>query len=284
MMRNVRRLLVTLVVVVCLWPVGCARLRPTVREAPVIVLPRGGDDPAPFADAVRRRLAGVETFRARGLLRVERPDTPVRQANFLALAGADAQVRLRGTRAIGPTLFEVIADGERFTVTVPTRRTAYVGRWDGGEGNGGRPLSGTLYDPIRVRLPADAEFALVWEGDRAVLLSMRREGPGRVAQRIEFAPDTGHVHRTSTYDEDGVLRFVTTFEDYRALPALGPDDAFPHAVSIYQPDSGTRVSLTVREVVPNVPVPPGAFDTAPPAGYRIAPAAKFVPELLSGEG
>ena len=225
------RLAILLCFALAVGPASCARLSPASHEFARIVLPETGADPAPFEEPLRRRLAGLKTFRASGVLQFEKADRPIRQTNFLLLAGPARQTRLRGTRAIGPVLFELIADGEAYTFTIPTRRQAYVGRRGAQERETTLLTPGAITDPLRIQLHVGAIRYVSHQPDTTALVELVRDEPDggwRIAQRIEFARETGRVARVVAYNAEGAPLMISTFADYRQLPDTGPDDTFLH--------------------------------------------------------
>ena len=256
---------------------ACARVRPPPPELTAIVLPVSGGATAPFEDAVARRLAQIRTLRGRGVLRIDREGEPPFQCGFLLLADAASRVRVRGTRAIGPVLFELVADDQRYAVHIPTKRRTYAGLR--GQADDAMVLTpGTLTDPLRLALIPGSVRHVEYGPDATVLVETvapAPEGPWREAQRTEFSPETGHVTAVRRFGEDGSLVEALTFGAYRALPDLDADHAFPFHVEIARPRAGVTVRLTFREVAPNIPVPDGAFDPAPPAGFTVLPAAEI---------
>ena len=278
-----RRLLVLLLLVV---GAGCARLAPASRQVAAVPLPASGADPAPFEAAIARRLAGLATFRAKGVLRFERAGYRVRQVDFLLLSRGRYDLRLRGSRALGPMLFELVADAEQFAFSIPIRRQWYAGRRGQEEADSPLLVPSSVIDPLRIELQPDSTRYVAHYPTETHLVELGRAGGAgalHVLRRIEFGGATGRPSRVLAYGEDGALVRVTSFGDYRQLPDMGPDDAFPFRVQVERPAAGMIVTFTFREVVPNVTAPAGAFDLTPPAGYTVLPAADFDPDRLAAE-
>lgn len=266
-----------LLVAMTVWA-GCGRLAPASRELAPIPLPESGADPQPFEEAVTRRLAGVATFRASGVLQFEHAGHPVRQVNFLLLAGEEAQMRLRGTRAIGPVLFEIIATTTEFVFTIPTRRRAYEGARGAEESETDLLVPSAITDPLRISLHPEGVHFLTHEADGTALVEVledRAAGLWRIAQRMSFDPATGRIRDCVSYDNSGAPALVTHFADYRDLAGLGADDAFPFRVEIERHSANMVITLLFRTVEPNVALPDQAFDVAPPKGYSVRPASEF---------
>lgn len=277
----------TIALVVMVAMMGCARVRspPALGAAP-IVLPTSGADPVPFEAALQRRFAGLASFRAQGVLRLERGSAPVWQTGFMLVASGESNLRLRGKRALGPTLFEVIANADRFAFSIPTRRQWYEGVLGDGASREVRPVPGSVVDPLRVKLRPDGTRIVVHDpaGPRVVELAPGVDGDaGGIVQTIEFARETGRPARVLTYDAEGGLVQITTFGDYQQLPGTGPDDAFPFHLRVERPQAPLVLTFTFRTVVPNVAVPPAAFDLTPPADYEVLPAAAFDPIHLESK-
>lgn len=273
-MRPERALLVAVLVVLA--QAACARVRPPAGPLPAIVLPHAGARTAPFERALERRLAGVETLRGKGTLRMDTEGRRPFQCDFLLLADTDSRLRLRGTRALGPTLFELVADQTEYGLLVPPRREQYVGRRDVQED--AIPVSPSrVTDPLRIRLTPGATRTLEYGPEATVLVETAAgpDGGRRLVQQIAFSSATGHVLRVTRYDEAGVPAQIMRFGEYRVLDDLPPDDAFPYDISVERPELGLTVKFAFQEVTANVTVPAAAFDLTPPPGYAVLPASDF---------
>ncbi len=273
-----------LLLLIALAGAGCARIAPASRDVAPIVLPASGADPAPFEAAIGRRLTGVQSFRARGILQFEQTDEPIRRMDFLFISRGQAALRLRGTRVIGPVLFELIADEEAFAFSIPTRRQWYAGQRGPEEAGSKLLVPSSVLDPLRVGLQPGGVRYVAHHADGTHLVEVVRTsaaGPWRIRQRIEFTGATGRPSRVLAYGDDGGLEQITTFADYRQLETLGPEDAFPFHVQVARPGAEMLVTFTFRDVVPNVSIPDGAFDLTPPRGYTVLSVADFDPGRLA---
>lgn len=263
---------------------GCARFAPPSRTVAPIVLPASGADPAPYEEALTQRLAGLASFRATGILQFERTGDPVRQIDFLLLSSGRSNIRLRGMRAIGPTLFELIADDQRYAFSIPTRRQWYAGVRGGEEDASKLLVPSSVIDPLRVGLrPGSIRYVEHLSGETHLVELVRvvEGGPWRAVQRIEFGQETGRLRRVLAFNADGGVAQITSFGDYRELPGFGPADAFPFRLQVERPGAGMIVTFIFRRVSPNVDAPPEAFDVTPPPGFAVLPAAEFDPERVA---
>ena len=188
-------------------------------------------------------------------------------------------LRLLGFNHVGGKLFEfrqnrthyrldLPAEGKRFTGSLDQLQQAKIGRmlmlsrWAVNGVVGGDSPS------------ADAQSALVEDGDRYRLDVVVPAGNGRMLRRLWFERHTLQLEQEERMRENGEVEALLTFEDYRGIAAApagaaqgaGRATLMPFKVTIVDRAGSGSIVLTFHEIVLNPSLKPEETGLAARAG------------------
>jgi outer membrane lipoprotein-sorting protein len=213
----------------------------------------------------------TETLSASGDLDVrDRRAGKSRKLGVRVVAARGGRLYIKGSVAI-VTALEVVADGERFWFTVPSRKTV----WTGAAGFAAQDAEGESAPYYAVR-PFDVTSALLPEpltpaaGETVLLegepeafvltLATAAEGRGTVRRRIWMHRASLQPVRLAAYDDRG---------DLESLADLGTTPTGGRRVTVRRPREGYEAEFVFDKVTLNQPVPPQAFVPRSPEGYAV---------------
>ncbi len=250
------------------------------------VLPRGTGSPALPAErlppvvldevlAAYQAFAGsAETVSGAGELEVrDLRKAKARSLGVRLVAARGGRLYLKGSITV-ITALEVVADGTRFWLQVPSRKTVWTGPArtgadrDSGAEDGSAPyyalrpadiLAALLPEP----LAPEAADAVTLEADaREVSLSVARleQGRGTVVRRIGLSRPGLEPRSLRAYDGRGELQSEILLGDFVA--------GRPRALEVRRPQEGYEARLRLSRLDVNVPVPERAFVPRTPPEYK----------------
>lgn len=182
--------------------------------------------------------------------------------------------------------FDMVSNGQDFTLFLPTRDTAYEGpnavtHKSANTVENLRP--GFFLDSLVVRgMPLEDEYMVTADTDTVedpkrkhllmipeyILSIMRRKPNSQELQPIRVV----HFHRDSLlpsqqelYDDQGNLQTEVIYGRY----AEYGDSMFPSTVTIKQPLQGFQAVLTVQRVIENVELPNNQFELQIPQATKV---------------
>ena len=268
--RRVRRIgLSVLVVPIALGSLGCAGGLPARPSAPL---------PPPRSATLEEIRAaydaychGIETLSASGDLQVQDTRTGKSQRLSVRFVGTrGGRLYLKGSVAV-VTALEVISNGQRFWLQVPSKKTVWTGSTDVSTQT---ERSEAPYYALR---PADVTLAflpepldrgpdeqLVLESDRqsfSLTLCRTTAGSGYVRRRVVLRRDSLEWAQTRSFDEHGELVTDVSLAGWR--------EGRPREVAISRPGEGYVASFSLDKFEVNVPVPERAFAPRTPDGYKL---------------
>ena len=259
--------LIALALAACL-QTGCAARRlpisPPAKPLPPLESPQ---------DAVQlliEKYGGADSFRASGKIRMKLPGEQVqRQASFALMLERPDRLRMRVYRPLAPTLLEIVSDGNRRWLYVPSERTAYLSE-------GRQPLR---VEGNHVALPADtiaAALVVVADphalpllpsririGEGFIRLSVTEEDGTQREIRIDSA--SGLATRQILVGADGATQADITYKEH----AFKENTAVAISTDILLPQIGAFVSIRIDKLETGAQIPAGAFEFSPPAGVKI---------------
>jgi hypothetical protein len=257
-----------------LYAASCARPRTIPVAPPPALRPVTLDQVLAAYDGYCK---GNETLSGSGELEVrDRRAGRARTLGVRVLASRSGRLYIKGTVAV-VTGLEVVSDGERFWIQVPSRKTVWTGPADaeakGAEADQApyyalRPpdLTGALLcQPLA---PAAGQTLLLEADVREVSLAetTTQEGRGVVRRRVWLDRQSLHPSRLRRYDASGELQSEATLLDWR--------DGLPHRVEVQRPREGYEAIFRFDQVQTNVPLPEKAFAPRTPAGYTVVEVAR----------
>ncbi len=185
------------------------------------------------------------------------------------------KLRMRGSKAMLPTLFDLLDDGKRLTLYVPREKTIYHSERGAeaarrgiagmasvtdiffGDGDGSR---GSCF------LESSASQYTVYS------ISVR-EGTARLLRKIYFDRENLLPVRYQYFDGDGALACDVTCGDF-FTPATG-GRAIPGKIAFESPPGENRIVLTLSNIRTNNRLNPNLFTFATPADVRVRPIEEY---------
>lgn len=214
----------------------------------------------------------MQTFSGAGDLEVRDLKTGrSRKVGVRVVAARERRLYLKGTVLV-VTALELVSDGRRFWLEVPSKRTVWTGPSDAAsEAEDGE------HAPYYALRPSDVTFALLPEpltaGENEALvfeagpdgfsLAMTRldAGRGSVRRRVWVDRETLLLRRARLYSASG---------DTVAEAAFGGWEAgLPREVTISRPLDGYVAAFALHKAEANVTVPDRLFDPRIPEGFIV---------------
>jgi len=187
--------------------------------------------------------------------------------SFNAAIFVDAEshkVRLRAD-AYFISLFDMVVDGDQFTVLVPGRNMLYRGRGESFRGFALQDLSEALRP--RPLAPEETAQLLFEEDSRSVVLTEMAalaEGGYRPIQKIYLARPDLALSRRLIYYDTGVLKSELVYASPRDFGA----GRFPSRVSVLRPWQNIRLTLNIEKLESPASFKPELFVSTLPAGAK----------------
>ena len=183
---------------------------------------------------------------------------------------------------VGLTAFDMASDGERFTMYVPSKKTAYKGT-DKVTKKSDNPLENLrpdfFLDALVVRgLEPDDYYSVITDSETVedtakkhlyyvpeYVLSITRHIPGshrdQPVRVITFHREDLLPYEQDMYDSKGNPETHVTYTNYQNFGS----GMYPSTVTIRRPQDGYQVVLTVETVTKNIDLPQDQFQvTLPP--------------------
>lgn len=193
---------------------------------------------------------------------------------MLAMSKPD-KLRMKGSKAMLPTLFDLTDDGKQITLFVPREKTAY--RAKRGAENRRRGLAGM------------ASVTDIFFGDRdgrgsscflessasqyTVYSVSINKGTARLLRKVYFDRETLLPIRYQYFDEEGALVCDAACTDF-FTPAAG-GRAVPRKISFESPPGENCIVLTLSNVRINNRLNPSLFTFTAPPGVRLRPIEEY---------
>lgn len=186
------------------------------------------------------------------------------------LAARGGRLYLKGSIAIVSAL-ELVANGDRFWLQVPSKKTIWTGRSDqapDAERDDAPYYALRPRDILLAFLPEPLEpgqgESLVFESDRrafSMTLAGASGGTGFARRRVSLARESLAWQGSREFDENGELQ--------SEISVLGFEDGLPRQVVIIRPAHGYVASFALDKAEKNASVPERAFVGRVPEGYRV---------------
>jgi hypothetical protein len=291
-MRLLRRVALLLAPAMAFLLPGCSYFIPTKRHLPVPITPPNVQTVSPDDlvkqlderwDALDDLTATVE-ISATQTKSAEGTATDFPSCRGFILMQKPRNLRVFGTY-FGVKIFDMVSDGNDFTLFVPHNETAYKGTSVVTERSPNPLLNlrpGFFLDSIVVRgLSENDEFMVTSETNTVedaakkrlynepeyILNVMRsKTGSEKLAERvITFHRDDMLPYEQSIYDNNGNLETQVSYSNYQIFSA----GKYPSTVTIKRPQEGIQLVLTVVRVEENVKMGPDQFQLKVPDGTKI---------------
>ncbi len=259
--------LLAFALVACL-QTGCAARKPLVQppEATAPTLETAAD----AVELLLRNYGAPVSLKASGKIRTKMSGKEVwRQASFVLMLERPDRLRMRAYRPLAPTLFELISDGERCWLYLPSESTAYLNQ-----------DCGPVYIKSNyVAIPVDAiAAALLVVADPDALSSMpvriiaeenlirlsliEAEGGRR---EIWMEAGSGLATRQLLVDADGLAQADIIYKKH----AFEGDLAVPVSIDVLLPRMAALISLRIEKFQTDAEIPADAYDFFPPKNVEV---------------
>lgn len=249
---------------------GCALLRPA-PPAPAAPVYRD----ASLDELVGKLNGGIEglsTLKASLNARLTDGKTGKRQSfgGVIALA-RPGRLRVKASKAMLPTLFDLLCDGPEVTLYVPGDRSVYRGTRRGDAGASLIPDTLVISEILWGRPePAGTIHVKEVRGPHYVVHSVAQgSGRGRLLRSVHFDRSTLLPARYRYYDAGGHCVRDVSLEDYVARGSGGI--AVPGEIFISAPGRGSTLSLLLERVRVNTKLNEGLFNFSVPPGITVKP-------------
>jgi outer membrane lipoprotein-sorting protein len=291
-MRRLRQLVYAAALPLCLLLAGCSYFLPTKRHLPVPIAPPNVQTLSP-EDLVQRlndRWDTLNTLTATVEIQAtqEKTDTGIATdfpsfRSFIIMQKPN-KLHVVG-QFFGKGIFDMVSDGSRFTLVMPTKNTVIEGPNDVHEksANSLENLRPDFFlDAIVIRgLEPDNEYMVAQQTETVedaqnkhlyaepeyVLNVMRREGghENQAVRTVIFHRDDMLPYDQNIYDKDGAVETEIVYSNYQMFSA----GKYPSKITIKRPQEGIQLVLSVVRIQQNVTLPADQFDVKIPDGATI---------------
>lgn len=245
---------------------GCTTLG---ERAPGMALPRGAPDVETILADLDRNDRAIQSFRAAGTFTLVSPkfDAVKRFRSGRIMFRRPASLFIQGNHRItNMPLFKLISVDREFLIEVPTNYRENYYQLEGEEFES-VPFSVSPSDIAREMFfpepwgelkRREVRLAEYRPADHVARLEIGLRGrPRRRVDVMLVGPENpAWVVVRNTRLEDGAPVAVTTLGDYRVRDAA----PFPASIDVYFPTEETRLTLELRNMRLNVPLPEKVFD------------------------
>jgi outer membrane lipoprotein-sorting protein len=247
---------------------------------------------AELVDYINKQAAQIQTMRATvdidtsvGGARKGKI-TEYKEIRGYVLARKPAMLRMEGLLPIVRTrAFDMVSDGQQFSVWIPPKNRFVVGRNDVNTPNPQQPLENlrpqVIYDALLLReIDPENEVALLeggletLSGDKGkkyeqptyvidVIRGTRQES--WLSRKIVFSRSTLLPDRQLIYDQSGQLVTDVTYTIYKDYDAI----LFPSKIEIRRPEEEYDITLNVVKLDLNKPLGENTFVLEQPPGVQV---------------
>ena len=174
------------------------------------------------------------------------------------------------------TAFDLVSDGERFGLYVPSKNRYIVGNSQGGK-RSKSPLENLrpqhILDALLVEGPAagreEAALEVATEGQKSyyiVLILRRRDAGGLLlARKLWFERENLTLARLQIFDSTGAVETDARYSSYAEFSGIH----YPQQIAFDRPQDDYGLMLTVTELEFNQPLEDDKFQMAQPAGAEL---------------
>jgi len=225
--------------------------------------------------------------------------TDYQEIRGYVLARKPAMLRMIGLMPIVRNkAFDMVSDGQRFTLWVPPKNRFVVGRNDVETHNATQPLENVrpqhIYDALLLRridpeneiavlendteLVTDAKSHKVSRADYVIDVIRNGEHGWALSRKIIFSRTDLLPHRQLLYDAQGNIATNALYGNYK-------DDGgmkFPWQIEIARPQEEYDITLNIVKLELNQPLPDDKFILEQPAGAEVVDLDK--PKVHSSSG
>ena len=207
-----------------------------------------------------------------------------RPASVALMVEKPDKARVRAYRLLTPTLFELISDGQKCWLFIPSENTAYLDEHCNAvqrDEKGIAISAEAIVAGIMVVSDVDKLFSLPASVSRDTKnLRLAFGGKGGVQREIWMDLKTGLVARQSFIGPDGAIEADIAYKEVDVLDT----GAVPTEISLKLPRFHSSMMLRISEFQVNPRISAGAFRFSPPRGAQILPPSPHrLESYFSGE-
>lgn len=181
--------------------------------------------------------------------------------------GVGSKIYLKGYKKLIPTFFTLKSDGTGFWLHIPSEKVVYSGPYDRTETADTAEVDLEAADLSRALFvePFDpADIARLSEESGVYILTLTRDGG--LLRRLWIEKKMFAVVMEKYYDPLG----GEDLEVRRSKHMSSNGMFYPLEISIFKPESGRKISMTIRDLELNpVGIPPEAFRFEAPLGTKV---------------
>ena len=252
---------------------GCGG-RPAVEPVDTSMMPEMEATAAELVDGINSRsdrIRGIKADLDMSFRRSPGEKTKGCRGKLVSLRaereGGGSRIYLKGYKKLIPTFFTLKSDGTGFWLHIPSEKVVYSGPYNRTETADTAEVDLEAADLARALFvePFDpADVAGLSEESGVYILTLTRDGGLR--RRLWIEKKMFAVVMEKYYNplggEDLELR--------RSKPALSGGMHYPLEITIFKPDSGREITMTIREFTLNpAGIPPEAFRFEVPLGTKV---------------
>jgi hypothetical protein len=228
-------------------------------------------------DSLTTGKAGIQNLKASfsALITENRNGTKESCDGMLAMARPD-RLRVKASKAMLPTFFDLVCTGSRVSFYVPRERTVYRGHWDTGSAIttlAGLNILMNVFWGTENQSGA-AHFLESQETKYVVYTIMQSGGKQRLVSKVYFNRLLLQPDRYQYFDQDGVLIRDIVCADFFAPE--GTDTYIPLRISMKMYPEMTGLLLRLRNPRVNIPLNPGLFHLEVPPSVRSRPLEEYL--------
>ena len=172
--------------------------------------------------------------------------------------------RIKGYPQMGPTLFEIVSDGESLWVYIPKEGKVYLSqdlKKDTPETNFNFQDLRSAFSVAEVINQPDVNKFLEKRGKEYILYLTKKRLLGKVwIERRDFL-----IIKIQRFDKDGSLALEVSFDEYQKVDGID----FPKEMRIYNPKEKRILTLLIPKVRLNEDIKLGVFQFKPPKGIEV---------------
>ena len=253
-----RRLLLSLTVLFLFFLGACAPklIKPTIyREATLEEL----------IELIQRRENRVKTIKAS--LRIGFRDLEKKSSQHclgVLIFEKPDRFRIKGYPQMGPTLFEIVSDGESLWVYIPKEGKVYLAQDKEKE-------TSKSYFNLQDLKAAFLASEMINRADISKFLEKKEQNyiiylvKKRLLEKVWIERSNFLVTKIERFDESGSLALEVSFDEYQKVN----DIDFPKEMRIYNPEEKKVLTLLIQKVRLNEAIKPEIFQFKVPKGIEV---------------
>ena len=172
--------------------------------------------------------------------------------------------RITGYPQIGPTLFEIVSDGESLWVYIPKEGKVYLSqdlKKEASKADFNLQDLRSAFSVAEVINQPDINKFLEKRGKEYILYLTKK----RLLEKVWIGRSDFLVTKIQRFDEDGSLALEISFNEYQKINRID----FPEKVRIYNPKEKRILTLLIQKVRLNEAIKPEVFQFKAPKGIEV---------------